>query len=263
MGHRSLSYLGLLCIFGSSIAVLRVLLRNDRPRLAAAESLSAEGGRRSNAAPARSMLPRQELESRLAQLAKDVKRLDNEVARTKRRLLVKEAENMELKKELALAASLRGAPLARRTSEPPRGDPVPATPLPARSSRSEPVAGGKERTENDDKQQARRGEEDPQLRNAARRGEEDPQLRNAVARRTLSSGTQASVGSQVSFDAGAAAGGHGRRLPNQGASLEARRSSLALSNYATRGAPPEMSDAAPTPLVEFLCKCHTRYDDMI
>ena len=293
----------------------RAPVRNDRPRLAAAESLSADDGRRSNAAPARSrratssgnvdeewqrvegpphvrraarhgtifhdrggshdeqcrdrsdscqsshvssqqqphsnsMLPRHELEGRLAQLTKDVKHRDHELARAKRRLIAMEAENEELKKKLALAASLREAPMARRASEPPpRGDPVPATPLPTRSKSRETISGGKGRAENE-KKPARKpstvlAKEQPKV--ATDKGKSDRGREHATSSVV---GRDASVASEAPLDTGAAAGS--RRLPNEGASLEARWSSFALSHYAARGAPPGMPDVPPTPLVGFL-----------
>ena len=318
----------------------RAPVRNERPRRAAAESLAADDGRRSAAAPARSrcatsrgdvdeewqrvegaqyarqfprhdlfhsrsqdelcsdrsrqsshassqqqphsdsMLPHQELEGRLAQLLKDMKRRDKELARANRMLIAKEAENEELKAKLALAAqeSLRVIPSARRASESSaRGDPVPATPLPTRSKSQQPVAGGKGRTENEEKPVRRTltsgtrflaanlsesclPRTPPQLPRTPSKPStvptnEQPKVATdkSKADRGPESAASSGVGSEASRvvrDAGAAAGG--RRLPNEGASLEARWSSVAISHGTTRGSPPEMPDVPPTPLVRFL-----------
>jgi len=227
-----------------------------------------------------SMLPHQELEGRLAQLLKDMKRRDKELARANRMLIAKEAENEELKAKLALAAqeSLRVIPSARRASESSaRGDPVPATPLPTRSKSQQPVAGGKGRTENEEKPVRRTltsgtrflaanlsesclPRTPPQLPRTPSKPStvptnEQPKVATdkSKADRGPESAASSGVGSEASRvvrDAGAAAGG--RRLPNEGASLEARWSSVAISHGTTRGSPPEMPDVPPTPLVRFL-----------
>ena len=223
------------------------------------------------------MLTRLELEEQLAQLAQEMKRRDDQLARAKRRLVAKEAEIEQLKKQLALAAqgSLRVVPSTRHASDPPRGDQTPATPT--RSKSRQPVAGGTGRTENEEKPVRRTltsgtrflaanlsesclPRTPPQLPRTPSKPStvptnEQPKVATdkSKADRGPESAASSGVGSEASRvvrDAGAAAGG--RRLPNEGASLEARWSSVAISHGTTRGSPPEMPDVPPTPLVRFL-----------
>ena len=215
------------------------------------------------------MLPHQELEGRLAQLLKDMKRRDKELARANRMLIAKEAENEELKAKLALAAqeSLRVIPSARRASESSaRGDPVPATPLPTRSKSQQPVAGGKGRTESQDKAVRRTLSSGTRFLAASLSERclshtplslaQTPSTPSPVQAKgqpkAVTDKNKAGRGPVESEASEEAAAAGGRCLPNEGALFEARWSSFSLSHYPERGAPPETSDCPPTPLVRFL-----------
>ena len=212
------------------------------------------------------MLTRLELEEQLAQLAQEMKRRDDQLARAKRRLVAKEAEIEQLKKQLALAAqgSLRVVPSTRHASDPPRGDQTPATLT--RSKSRQPVAGGKGRTESQDKAVRRTLSSGTRFLAASLSERclshtplslaQTPSTPSPVQAKgqpkAVTDKNKAGRGPVESEASEEAAAAGGRCLPNEGALFEARWSSFSLSHYPERGAPPETSDCPPTPLVRFL-----------
>ena len=200
------------------------------------------------------MLPRQlELEDQLEQLAQEMRRRDDQLGRAKRRLVAKEAENEQLKKQLALAAQelQRVVPLMRHAPDPPRGDQLPATPT--RSKSRQPVAGGKGRTESQEKPIRRSVSSGTRFlaANLAQTPSTPSPVPAKGQPKVVTDKNKVGRG-PVRSEASEAGAAGGRRLPNEGASLEARRSSLALSHYPDREAPPETPVCPPTPLVGFL-----------